>query len=318
MSEIVETIVDIGEGQTANVIEVVKPPKKKRVMKVKEIPLFLQIETLGKVKTQRMTLEMSPYGGSRIELYFSPYVSFIPIQYLAITDRDKTDEEYVNRDVEERMSVNYHSRMDEHLGFATLNQYLSSTGSSPAKLKGFATLVFENRAHVIATILPENLVYQKLHFLKHGTIDLSKVIILIDSALDSTSFPSPRVREMYRKELLPMILETSCTVFKVPIEFIMSSCFYNKEEFLPTNIHERRVAKVEIVEMFRKSGNKPGNVEGLAQGASIYLSEATMAGTSRTISSRDGTDIVAGSSNAPTTTGVSQVAYNSVLTGSDE
>jgi len=85
----------------------------------------------------------------------------------------------------------------------------------------------EPKAQVMAVVLPENYIYQKQHFLLTGTIDLTKVIILVNKELDSTSFPHKAFRAYYRKHILPIINSLNVDVWKVPQSFITENCSHS-------------------------------------------------------------------------------------------
>lgn len=215
-------------------------------------PPFSQVGVLNRVKESKVLLSgerSGVYYSKTKEMEFSPYVNYIPINYLTIRNETLTmDEEYINYD-----EPNYIARSSivGTSNFEDIQRIMHVTGRTIRKITGCYSLIYENKAHILACILPENLVYQKLHILSKGTIDLSKVIVFIDSELDRTSFPVTSLRTLYRTELLPKIIETSCVVFKVPLAFIMENCFYRKDSTLPLNIQERKKVKEEMLESFR-------------------------------------------------------------------
>jgi len=102
-------------------------------------------------------------------------------------------------------------------------------GASIGQLTCFLETERHSRVYtpqVMAIILPENYVYQKQHVLVHGTIDLSKVIVLVNRELDSTDFHNKNFRAYYRKHRLPMLNELKVDVWKVPVSFIEENCFH--------------------------------------------------------------------------------------------
>lgn len=104
---------------------------------------------------------------------------------------------------------------------------------------------------VLAVILPENYVYQKWHILTHGTIDLSKVIVLVNRELDDTDFHHKNFRAYYRKYLLPVLNELKVEVWKVPVSFMEEYCFHNGITFEKTAFMERRQETETIFTSFR-------------------------------------------------------------------
>lgn len=232
--------------------EIKEPIKRRR----KSLPPFAQVGTFNTIKTLPAIAADSDYNGHRSidNLSYSPYVNLIPLQYLTERKIGISDEAYVNYDGEEHMRYASMSQNSEDV-FEYLRMAVQMSGryTNSSRMKGCMLLMYNNIPCVLPAILPENLVYQKLHILKYGTIDLLKVIVLIDSELDSTSFPSNFIRTIYRNELLPNIVQTSCTVFKVPLSFIKENCFYDKTgDIFPSNLIERRKAKQEFIEDFKQ------------------------------------------------------------------
>lgn len=110
-----------------------------------------------------------------------------------------------------------------------------------------------NLIPIIVAVTPrKNLVYQKLHMLLHGEIDLTKCILLIDRELDSPSiFPEPKWRtNVWMKHLLPWIKTLDIEAVKVPNSYIREMCFLPDLRSRVTTLEERRKEKEEIVKSF--------------------------------------------------------------------
>lgn len=84
---------------------------------------------------------------------------------------------------------------------------------------------------LLAVILPENYLYMKYNLLVHNTIDLSKVIILVDRELNTAQFEKKAYRKFYQEAFLPHIMKSACDVWEVPKEFITENCFLGDVSF---------------------------------------------------------------------------------------
>lgn len=219
----------------------------------KPTPSFSQVGVLSTVREVELYYNRYSNGSPIPLLETSIYVNYIPLTYLAQDTYEADKERYINYDEPKNVMAD---RYGSNTRFDEFSNVLKTTGRRIYKSIGSYTLIHNGNPHIVACILPENLVYQRLYILKEGKIDLSKVIILIDKQLDETSFPENSIRTLYRTELLPQIVQTSCTVFKVPLDFIKDNCFY-KKDMLPINIEERRRFKQEMLEDFRNSKKSP-------------------------------------------------------------
>lgn len=136
------------------------------------------------------------------------------------------------------------------------NQRTYSMGHTPYSLylreDGYDRLDANYNPHVLAVVLPENYLYMKYRILVDGVIDLSKVIILVDRELDTTSFKVPTFRKFYREKLQKEIMKTNCDVWEVPAEFIKSKCFIPQFTMKGIKLEERRKLKAELIESFIK------------------------------------------------------------------
>lgn len=103
--------------------------------------------------------------------------------------------------------------------------------------------------HVVAAIRPEHYLQIKLKFLLTGKIDMDKIVILIDNQLDTTLFPSPGFKALY-KAVKPQILETNAQIYRVPLEFIQENCFLPKFELKEQNIVKRKQEIDRLIEEF--------------------------------------------------------------------
>lgn len=104
---------------------------------------------------------------------------------------------------------------------------------------------------VMAVILPENYVYQKEHVLLHGTIDLSKVVVLVNRELDDTEFHNKNFRAYYRKHLLPILNSLKVDVWKVPVSFMEENCFHGAITLEKTSFMEKKQELEGIYQGFR-------------------------------------------------------------------
>lgn len=93
--------------------------------------------------------------------------------------------------------------------------------------------------HILAVVRPEHYMQLKLKFLLTGKIDMSMVIIFIDGQLDTTEFPVPAFKALYRA-VRPKILETAAQIWRVPLEFIQENCFLPKFELKEKSILKRK------------------------------------------------------------------------------
>jgi hypothetical protein len=107
----------------------------------------------------------------------------------------------------------------------------------------------------MAVILPENYVYQKQHVLVHGTIDLSKVIVLVNRELDDTDFHNKNFRAYYRKHLLPILNEMKVEVWKVPVSFMEENCFHGNITLEATSFMDKKKEIETIYDDFRSKYN---------------------------------------------------------------
>jgi hypothetical protein len=106
---------------------------------------------------------------------------------------------------------------------------------------------------VMAVVLPENYVYQKQHILVHGTIDLSKVIVLVNRELDDTDFHNKNFRAYYRKHLLPILNEMKVEVWKVPVSFMEENCFHSGINLEATSFMDKKKEIETIYDDFRNT-----------------------------------------------------------------
>lgn len=105
---------------------------------------------------------------------------------------------------------------------------------------------------VVATVLPENYEYQKMRILLGMGIDMSKVIILINRDIESTTFRPTSVRKFYKDKILPTIMDSSADVWYVPHSFIDENCFVNTYQLTSTGMMNRKAEKEAYVKEFLK------------------------------------------------------------------
>lgn len=106
---------------------------------------------------------------------------------------------------------------------------------------------------VMAIILPENYVYQKQHVLLHGTIDLSKVVVLVNRELDDADFHHKNFRAYYRKHILPILNTLKVDIWKVPVSFMEENCFHGDITLEKTSFMEKKKEIEDIYENFRNT-----------------------------------------------------------------
>ena len=114
--------------------------------------------------------------------------------------------------------------------------------------------------HVLAVVLPENYLYLKYKLLVDNTLDMSKVIILINKNMDTPQFECKPFRKLYRDFLKPKIEETACDVWKVPLEYIVSSCFMEEYSLMSLGMKERRAISQKLIDGFKESVKSGGAV----------------------------------------------------------
>jgi len=107
--------------------------------------------------------------------------------------------------------------------------------------------------HVLAVVLPENYIYLKYKLLTQNVLDLSKVIILIDRELDTTTFPKQPFRRLYREGMMPHIMKSACDVWKVPQSFIKEKCFVEPFSLRGIGPLERKRVLDQLIEGFINS-----------------------------------------------------------------
>lgn len=105
-------------------------------------------------------------------------------------------------------------------------------------------------AQIIAVILQENLIYQKLHIVKYGCIDLTKVVILVNSDIDNTSYPHKPFRTLYKKFIEPEFKKYGFDVWKVPKSFIDENCFMKPYQLKSKSLPRREAEINSIIDKF--------------------------------------------------------------------
>jgi len=89
--------------------------------------------------------------------------------------------------------------------------------------------------------------------LTQNVLDLSKVIILIDRELDTTTFPKQPFRRLYREGMMPHIMKSACDVWKVPQSFIKEKCFVEPFSLRGIGPLERKRVLDQLIEGFINS-----------------------------------------------------------------
>lgn len=109
--------------------------------------------------------------------------------------------------------------------------------------------------YIMAVVLPENYIYQKLNIIKNKEIDLNKIIILVDRELDSPDFPNKAFRTFYKQEIEPYLTTLTCDVWKVPTEYIIEKCFLPKFRLKEKNVIKRKAEIEGIIKEFINNKN---------------------------------------------------------------
>lgn len=157
-------------------------------------------------------------------------------------------------------NVGYRSTIMEYFNIGTTNRFNQRSYSgaiSPYSLylRDNTTLRREHRyiPHMLAVVLPENYLYVKHHLLVHNTIPLDKIVVLVDKALDETSFRPTAFRGLYKDMMKEKVLKSCCDVWKVPHEFIMEKCFLGNYKLKEENILRRKKEIEGIIDEFYES-----------------------------------------------------------------
>lgn len=104
--------------------------------------------------------------------------------------------------------------------------------------------------HILPVILPEHLYYQRMHILIKGTIDMSKVIILVDRDLEDTD-SHVGVRKLYLGRLKSQLLESGAQIWAVPRECIHQLCFVQDYKVQSKKIIDRQREIESMGKMFK-------------------------------------------------------------------
>lgn len=157
----------------------------------------------------------------------------------------------------------YYARSRESIGESILSPMKISQRSYTAMSHMYSLSELKNEEaipHVLAVVLPENYLYLKYKLLVDNTLDMSKVIILINKNMDTPQFECKPFRKLYRDFLKPKIEETACDVWKVPLDYIVSSCFMRGYSLMNLGMKERRVISQSLIDGFKESIKSEGTV----------------------------------------------------------
>lgn len=105
---------------------------------------------------------------------------------------------------------------------------------------------------ILGVVLPENYIYQKMHIMMHNTLDMTKVILLVDRELDSTQFPNKPLRALYKKYLEPEYKKYNMDIWKVPKEFILENCFQKDHSLQGKTILEKKKEISTLIQTFKE------------------------------------------------------------------
>ncbi|MEI6186916.1 MAG: hypothetical protein WCP46_00240 [Alphaproteobacteria bacterium] len=143
-------------------------------------------------------------------------------------------------------------------GLTTINMRTFSASMGSYSL--FRNTSAEILPVVLPIVLPENYMYQKLHILLHGTIDMTKVIFLVDKDLQGTSYPHKAFRTMYKKYVEPHLLATKAQIYYVPFEFMKDYCYIGGNELKEKSIIGRKKEISQIISQFKAKFEDPSFV----------------------------------------------------------
>ncbi len=106
--------------------------------------------------------------------------------------------------------------------------------------------------HIMAAVLPEDYYYQALHLMWRGSLDLSRVVILVNEELEKKTFINKSLHTIYIGRLKPLIKRTAAKIFLVPDGFIQKTCFKYQEIPKYLTPKDKVRGKESYIEMFKK------------------------------------------------------------------
>jgi hypothetical protein len=216
---------------------------------------YLKLETTGVVKSVQPAIFGQRENDSSI--YTSPYSVFTPMQYLSIAynPREYRAGASIDKILEKNgkqslsMLINAYLYRDRLSGLPLTTTYINFSGAvgTFSRFSYLGGKIYRSRTidwiggyslfsnvrgrlipNILAVTLPENIIYHKLRILTNKDVDMSKVIILIDNQLHRHR--NVMLKNLYNDQLKQAILKTSASVWEVPLDFIINSCFSGRYE----------------------------------------------------------------------------------------
>lgn len=170
---------------------------------------------------------------------------------------DNNDGTLINSSSLDRMAGNFF-RMENKTSF-TMRSYRGYTGMFTMIAKAGSSIHAPYKPYILPVILPENLIYQKLHILATGKIDLTKVVLLVDGQLEMTDFPLKSLKALY-KSIKPTLETYGFDIWKVPSDFIIDNCFLGKFTVPGKTIMQKKKEISTLVENFINNSKPEGVV----------------------------------------------------------
>lgn len=105
---------------------------------------------------------------------------------------------------------------------------------------------------IVATVLPENYLYQKMRILNGQGIDLTRVIILVATETMQTGFLKKGAKMVFKQQILPELDKVAADVWYVPQSFIREKCFVQDYQLQSSGLLPRKREKEAYVKGFLK------------------------------------------------------------------
>lgn len=155
----------------------------------------------------------------------------------------------VYREQDDSCPINYNTqRMEERFVQEGMSRYALRTYKGSI---GAYSLIVNDAYLIRAVVLPENFYYQRWHVWARGSIDMNKVIILVDESLEDPQLSLNGLRKLYVNRLDPILRECGADVWVVPQGFIGR---YTTVQPLRLSSNVREAAR-QIDEIFEKARN---------------------------------------------------------------
>lgn len=110
---------------------------------------------------------------------------------------------------------------------------------------------------MMAVMTPTDYMYQQYHYFLYGTIDPSAITFLVDRELDNPRFEINGLREFYKRQIEPALLQQGYTLWKVPRSYIEENCFTRMAPAISRNIFAfRQSCERQIEQFYNTLGNR--------------------------------------------------------------